>query len=112
MLSIRCGYKLLDGRRRNHPMFSFLTLLILAQQAWAQSPTTIHLQARVAPLGSSFKRRAVSPFNLPLQDFFLGTDLQLISPFLPAYHDTNPPFIRWFGNISGWTFSDRLLSSR
>jgi len=64
-------------------MLSFLTLLILAQQAWAQGPTTIQLQARVAPLGSSLKRRAVSPLNLPLQDFFLKTDLQLIFSVSP-----------------------------
>ncbi|RDB24771.1 Pepsin A [Hypsizygus marmoreus] len=50
---------------------------------WGQNPQTIHLQSRVmTPPGSSLRRRALPPSNVPLADFFLGTDLQ------------------WFGNIS------------
>ncbi|KAF9002787.1 aspartic peptidase domain-containing protein [Cyathus striatus] len=42
----------------------------------------IALTSRARPSGSLLKRRALSPINVPLKDFFLGTDLQ------------------WFGNIS------------
>ncbi|KAE9402851.1 acid protease [Gymnopus androsaceus JB14] len=45
-------------------------------------PHKILLSSRVAPIGKSLKRRQLSPANVPLSDFFLGTDLQ------------------WFGNIS------------
>jgi len=45
-------------------------------------PHKIVLSSRVAPVGKSLKRRQLSPANVPLADFFLGTDLQ------------------WFGNIS------------
>ncbi|KAF9010503.1 acid protease [Cyathus striatus] len=46
------------------------------------TPQTITLSSRGHPSGSFSRRRALSPANVPLADFFLGTDLQ------------------WFGNIS------------
>ncbi|EPQ58245.1 acid protease [Gloeophyllum trabeum ATCC 11539] len=42
----------------------------------------LQLTARKAPRGSALRRRALSAANLPLNDFFKGTDLQ------------------WYGNIS------------
>ncbi|KAJ7209223.1 acid protease [Mycena pura] len=51
--------------------------LVLAQAV----PRTIHLQSRVAPAAPT-RRRALKSVNVPLDDYFLGTDLQ------------------WFGNIS------------
>lgn len=41
-------------------------------------PHTITLtsRARVAPPGTSLKRSELDPVNVPLADFFLGTDLQ------------------------------------
>ncbi|KAF5372133.1 hypothetical protein D9758_005070 [Tetrapyrgos nigripes] len=46
------------------------------------TPQKITLTSRVAPVGKSLKKRQLSATNVPLADFFLGTDLQ------------------WFGNIS------------
>ena len=48
-------------------------------------PVPIALQARHAPRGhaTGVRRRALAAIGVPLDDFFLGTDLQ------------------WFGNISG-----------
>ncbi|KAF4620757.1 hypothetical protein D9613_000404 [Agrocybe pediades] len=46
------------------------------------APHTIALQSRRSPKESPLRRRALSPSNVPLADFFLGTDLQ------------------WFGNIT------------
>ncbi|KAG6828205.1 hypothetical protein H0H92_008778 [Tricholoma furcatifolium] len=46
------------------------------------TPQTIQLHSRLAPAGASLKPRALEPANVPLADFFSGTDLQ------------------WFGNIS------------
>ncbi|KAK7472672.1 hypothetical protein VKT23_000785 [Stygiomarasmius scandens] len=68
-------------------MISFTWLLIAASlynPASAVEPQKIALQSRVAPRGQAgaLKRRQLSPTNVPLADFFLGTDLQ------------------WFGNIS------------
>jgi len=41
------------------------------------SPQVISLQARAFPKGSNLRRRAaLSPIDVPLDDFFLGTDLQ------------------------------------
>ncbi|GLB37625.1 putative peptidase A1 family protein [Lyophyllum shimeji] len=67
-----------------HPTSTVLLALVFAHatQTLGQSPQTIHLQSRVAPPGASLKRRALGPANVPLADFFKGTDLQ------------------WFGNIS------------
>ncbi|KAF9023230.1 acid protease [Hymenopellis radicata] len=48
----------------------------------AASPSKIQLQSRKVLAGSSLRRRALGPANVPLDDFFKGTDLQ------------------WFGNIS------------
>ncbi|KAE9400870.1 acid protease [Gymnopus androsaceus JB14] len=48
-------------------------------------PHKIVLSSRVAPVGKSLKRRQLSPANVPLADFFLGTDLAVSW---------------WFGNIS------------
>ncbi|KAF4620824.1 hypothetical protein D9613_000878 [Agrocybe pediades] len=45
-------------------------------------PHRIHIQARAHPKSSFLRRRALSPIDVPLSDFFLGTDLQ------------------WFGNIT------------
>ncbi|KAF9263351.1 acid protease [Marasmius fiardii PR-910] len=53
----------------------------LANDATPQ-PQTIKLSSRVAPSPSALKRRQLSQTNVPLDDFFKGTDLQ------------------WFGNIS------------
>lgn len=65
------------------PASVFLGLVLFhAIQVLGQFPQTIHLQSRVAPMGASLKRRALAPSNIPLADFFKGTDLQ------------------WFGNIS------------
>ncbi|KAF9454017.1 acid protease [Macrolepiota fuliginosa MF-IS2] len=59
---------------------STLGLLCLVQAQVA--PQTIRLESRVAPRGTSLKRRALNPVTVPLADFFLGTDLQ------------------WFGNMT------------
>ncbi|KAI0692888.1 acid protease [Cytidiella melzeri] len=40
------------------------------------SPQTITLSSRLIPRGSSLGRRALSPINVPLADYFNGTDLQ------------------------------------
>lgn len=40
------------------------------------APQTISLQSRRSPKESPLRRRALSPSNVPLADFFLGTDLQ------------------------------------
>ncbi|KAF7318309.1 Acid protease [Mycena chlorophos] len=61
---------------------SLFVASLVAQTLGAASPTTIQLQSRVAPREATLRRRATNPVTLPLQDFFLGTDLQ------------------WFGNIS------------
>ncbi|KAI0739660.1 acid protease [Daedaleopsis nitida] len=67
-------------------MFSTLALGLLALSASsaALKPIPVALQSRKTPKGhvSSLRRRAVDPIGVPLDDFFLGTDLQ------------------WFGNIS------------
>ena len=71
-------------------MRSALTLGILALSASSvvyatPNPVPVHLQARKTPLGhtNGLRKRALSAIGVPLDDFFLGTDLQ------------------WFGNISG-----------
>ncbi|KAF9448729.1 acid protease [Macrolepiota fuliginosa MF-IS2] len=61
-------------------IISTLGLLGLVQAQ--ATPQTIKLNSRVAPQGTSLKRRALSPTTIPFADFFLGTDLQ------------------WFGNIT------------
>ncbi|KAG7098784.1 hypothetical protein E1B28_000691 [Marasmius oreades] len=48
----------------------------------ALQPQKIVLSSRIAPTPSALKRRQLSQANVPLEDFFKGTDLQ------------------WFGNIS------------
>ncbi|KAF9074614.1 acid protease [Rhodocollybia butyracea] len=63
------------------PFFCTLVLSLLTR-AEDIVPQTITLSSRVAPAGKSLKRRALSPENIPLADFFKGTDLQ------------------WFGNIT------------
>ncbi|THU95408.1 acid protease [Dendrothele bispora CBS 962.96] len=70
-------------------MFSFSWFLLVASlytsiTSACPEPQKITLQSRVAPHGqaNSLKRRQISPTNVPLADFFKGTDLQ------------------WFGNIS------------
>ncbi|KAF4620730.1 hypothetical protein D9613_001014 [Agrocybe pediades] len=71
-------------------LLSFLLLLVpLPATVNAQAsalPQTISIQSRALPKGyrssSSLRRRALDPVNVPLDDFFLGTDLQ------------------WFGNIT------------
>ncbi|KAJ4481145.1 acid protease [Lentinula aciculospora] len=60
----------------------FFLLAALAKNLVGASPQKVILSSRVAPLGKSLKRRALSPSNIPLADFFKGTDLQ------------------WFGNIT------------
>ncbi|KAF8070647.1 acid protease [Lyophyllum atratum] len=67
--------------KRLSPVFLGL-VLFAATQVLGQIPQTIHLESRIAPSGASLKRRALAPSNIPLADFFKGTDLQ------------------WFGNIS------------
>ncbi|TFK44408.1 aspartic peptidase domain-containing protein [Crucibulum laeve] len=62
-------------------LVALLSVLSIETQGQV-APQTIALSSRVAPRGSSLKRRALSPSTVPLADFFLGTDLQ------------------WFGNIS------------
>lgn len=46
----------------------------------APGANTITLASRKVPRGSSYvpglRKRALRPFNVPLIDFFLGTDLQ------------------------------------
>ncbi|KAJ7646712.1 acid protease [Roridomyces roridus] len=59
-----------------------LCLLLPAWVSAQATPQTIQLQSRVAPGATALKRRALSPANIPLADYFMGTDLQ------------------WFGNIS------------
>ncbi|PPQ62926.1 hypothetical protein CVT24_006166 [Panaeolus cyanescens] len=61
---------------------SLFSLVFLSHGAKIE-PQTIALTARTVPRGSTFRRRAsISPASIPLDDFFLGTDLQ------------------WFGNIT------------
>ncbi|KAJ3743134.1 acid protease [Lentinula detonsa] len=57
-------------------------LFAIADNPIESGPQKITLASRIAPLGKSLKRRALSPSNIPLADFFKGTDLQ------------------WFGNIT------------
>ena len=71
-------------------MRSALTLGVLALSASSvvyatPKPVPVSLQARKTPKGhvNGLRRRALSAIGVPLDDFFLGTDLQ------------------WFGNISG-----------
>ncbi|KAJ7647093.1 acid protease [Roridomyces roridus] len=60
-----------------------LCLLLVSTHVSAQAtPQTIQLQSRVAPAHATLRRRALNPTTVPLDDFFLGTDLQ------------------WFGNIT------------
>ena len=40
------------------------------------SPTTITLKSRKVHPNERLHRRAVSPTSIPLDDYFLGTDLQ------------------------------------
>ncbi|KAF5392006.1 hypothetical protein D9757_003250 [Collybiopsis confluens] len=64
---------------------SFFCLLALCLSALADDsavPQKITLTSRVTPPGKSLKRRQLAQSNVPLADFFLGTDLQ------------------WFGNIT------------
>ncbi|KZP03736.1 acid protease [Athelia psychrophila] len=71
-------------------MLSTIALGLLAATAVADaapSPATISVSSRrlsraSSPFGSSSRRRAAGPANLPLTDFYRGTDLQ------------------WYGNIS------------
>ena len=62
-----------------------LALAALHEVAAVPKPVPITLQARKAPKGflSGLRRRALDAIEVPLDDFFQGTDLQ------------------WFGNISG-----------
>ncbi|KAF7342153.1 Pepsin A [Mycena venus] len=60
-------------------LFLALGQSLLSAQA---GPQTIQLQSRTAPPAATQKRRGLSPENIPLVDFFRGTDLQ------------------WFGNIT------------
>jgi hypothetical protein len=46
----------------------------------AVEPVTVTLSSRKVERGS-IRRRALSPSNIPLQDYFDGTDLQLVSHF-------------------------------
>lgn len=71
-------------------MRSALSIGVLALSASSvvyatPKPVPVRLQARKADKGyvSGFRRRALDAIGVPLDDFFLGTDLQ------------------WFGNISG-----------
>lgn len=41
-------------------------------------PQKLQLSSRRSPRGSSARRRAVSPVNVPLSDAFNGTDLQCV----------------------------------
>ena len=62
-------------------MFPFVLLgLLFLSGAYAEGPVPqkITLTSRVAPKGSSLKGRALSPVNVPLADFFKGTDLQYV----------------------------------
>lgn len=66
-----------------------LLALIASQEVSATpKPVAITLQSRKAPRGyvSGFRKRALDAIKVPLDDFFLGTDLQ------------------WFGNISSECF--------
>lgn len=71
-------------------MLSIFTLGVVALAASSEvsaspKPVPITLQSRKTPRGhnSGLRKRALSAISVPLDDFFLGTDLQ------------------WFGNISG-----------
>lgn len=59
-----------------------LSATVAAEDA-AAVPQRIAIQSRRLPHGHPLRRRALAPIGVPLDDFFLGTDLQ------------------WFGNISG-----------
>ena len=62
-----------------------LLALTATQVAADPEPIPISLQSRATPRGhvTGVRRRALSAIGVPLDDFFLGTDLQ------------------WFGNVSG-----------
>jgi len=66
-----------------------LGLLGLAGVHAVPEQVQINLQSRVAPPGSSLKRRALSPATVPLADFFLGTDLQYVSRSCRALKSTD-----------------------
>ena len=61
-------------------IFSYTNLAsgisVPVEAAPAATPYTIALQSRTSPKGSLLRRRALEPINVPLDDFFLGTDLQ------------------------------------
>ncbi|CAL1707620.1 unnamed protein product [Somion occarium] len=67
-------------------LLSCVLLALYANAATAEltrpSPVTINLSSRKVTTGQSLRRRALPASNIPLKDFFSGTDLQ------------------WFGNIS------------
>jgi len=65
-----------------------LGLLGLAGVHAVPEQVQINLQSRVAPPGSSLKRRALSPATVPLADF-LGTDLQYVSRSCRALKSTD-----------------------
>ncbi len=80
-------------------MLSAFTLGLFALVASSEvsaspKPVPITLQSRKTPRGQSsgLRRRALSAISVPLDDFFLGTDLQ------------------WFGNISGTSRGPFLAS--
>ena len=82
-------------------MRSALSLGVLALSASSvvyatPKPVPVQLQARKADKGhvSGLRRRALDAVGVPLDDFFLGTDLQ------------------WFGNISGASLSSRSRARR
>lgn len=43
------------------------------------SPSKIRLQSRKVQAGAPLRRRALGPSNIPLDDFFKGTDLQSVT---------------------------------
>lgn len=85
-VDIRLGYSSPSSLlpvARNMILQTLLTLFLASSVAYGEpgQPTTVKLFSRKLP-ANSVRRRALAPVNVPLADFFLGTDLQ------------------WYGNIS------------
>ncbi|KAF8986459.1 acid protease [Cyathus striatus] len=81
------------------------------------APQTITLTSRARPSGSLLKRRTLSPINVPLKDYYLGTDLQWfgnISAFadrnvLPAVFDTGSSTLEFTSTACGLECSNQVL---
>ncbi|KAF4575404.1 hypothetical protein EYR36_006763 [Pleurotus pulmonarius] len=61
-------------------LFLTLAAAVLGEEIKRAVPQTIQLTSRMAPKRRSLKSRQLAPTTIPLADFFLGTDLQWVTP--------------------------------